>query len=521
MQSYRPRRKDSNSKIITMALIISRIIIGGGIWYVFFKDTGPVTPTDLIKDDTGTGINNTGWDSITHYYGEKILAAWDMKATEKFTTFTHYFITDKGEQFGLKSKDIDLYTFSGHVQLKGEISDFQKDLPIISVSEIINDDSKQQKETTEDDKDVHGNPDYFLFKNEGIGFDLSISEGYTVEKKGDDIVLVDLQSDAPTDVLTISPFVCTPGDNLEDCNVLKQRLENNKADSFVSSQGIKFYHLSETKTWIAFNEAINYGYYITPKDANKFVSFANLMSFIDTSKIKAAVEKELSNVCKNIDYTLETADDFSYDWQGGLGLIKVVAKGTAEDGTKMTCKIGVKLWNTLEIEKISFNTEAWTRKKLDKVEKKELEEINKEEEKKGKEQKSEDAITPPESKNNDTYTDEDFGTGSWWFTYNSVRGYKVHFSSKNISYAGEILETPTDLGITGLKCPYKINVVTWKNADNIDTNPAVEIYECKGSVEETELANKKLQQVWKIDDVLFLTKRYNNPWGDMKIVVRE
>ena len=151
--------------------------------------------------------------------------------------------------------------------------------------------------------------------------------------------MIDLQSDTPTEVLTISPFACTPGNNLEDCTALKQKFEENKADSFISSQGIKFYHLSETKTWVAFNGALNYGYYITPKDANKFTSFANLMSFIETSKIKQAVQKKLANLCKNIDYTLEQADDLSYDWDEASGLVKVVAKGTAEDGTKMICKL--------------------------------------------------------------------------------------------------------------------------------------------------------------------------------------
>jgi hypothetical protein len=104
--------------------------------------------------------------------GEKILASGVLTATESYTTYTHDFVTDTGDVFGLKSKDTDLYTFEGKVQLKGSITDFKNDLPIISVAEIITDGSDKDP----DDIEVEDNPSYYLFKNWGLGFDLTISE---------------------------------------------------------------------------------------------------------------------------------------------------------------------------------------------------------------------------------------------------------------------------------------------------------------------------------------------------------
>ncbi|MBP7848416.1 hypothetical protein KA013_04365 [Patescibacteria group bacterium] len=37
----------------------------------------------------------------------------------------------------MKSKEIDLYQYSGSIDLKGEITDFKQDLPIITVTEIV------------------------------------------------------------------------------------------------------------------------------------------------------------------------------------------------------------------------------------------------------------------------------------------------------------------------------------------------------------------------------------------------
>lgn len=469
----------------------------------------------MIENGTGTGDTE---DSAHYYIGEKILASGKIEATKTFTTFTHHFITNKGETFGLKSKNIDLYTFSWQVQLKGEITDFKNDLAIINVSEIIDGDKILDEDNEETNQTGGGNADYYAFKNDGIGFDLSISEGYTVEKQWDEIMLIDLQSEnQPKTVLTISPFACTPGDGLKDCSVLKKRLENANSESFVSGPWIKFYHLSETTTRVSFNDNIHYGYYLSPNNENNFATFANLMSMLDESTIKNAIEKKLTNICKNIDYTMTSIDDISYDRQENASVIAHL-KSIADDNSKMTCKVNVRLGNTLEVSKLSFAVDTSDKTNEEEWEK----ENNNDEDHEGLTEggpdsiEGKDPIAPPTI---DLGIDETILND--WFAYHSVRWYSVYFSNKNISYAGQILDTSTDLNIEWIKCPYKINVVTWKNAEQVDIDPSVEIYECRWEVSEDDLASQKLQKVGIVEDVIFLAKWYNDPWKNMDIIIKE
>ena len=74
MQSYGQRQKDSGSKIVSLALLISWIIIGIGIWYVFFRNPSPTSNPQQEITHQGTEVNTNTGTQNTHYYGEKILA---------------------------------------------------------------------------------------------------------------------------------------------------------------------------------------------------------------------------------------------------------------------------------------------------------------------------------------------------------------------------------------------------------------------------------------------------------------
>jgi hypothetical protein len=122
------------------------------------------------------------------------------------------------------------------------------------------------------------NEEFYLFEDVGLGFDLSISQGFDVVEVADTIVLRDSQGG--NDVLTISPFQCTSTESLRDCATLQDTFENFNNESFTSVNGIKFYNLTETNTWAAFNEN-SYGYYFNPSSSRDLVNFADLMLFVD------------------------------------------------------------------------------------------------------------------------------------------------------------------------------------------------------------------------------------------------
>ncbi|USN54990.1 MAG: hypothetical protein H6765_11230 [Candidatus Peribacteria bacterium] len=145
------------------------------------------------------------------------------------------------------------------------------------------------------------NAEFYLFEDVGLGFDLSISQGFEVTERGDTIVLTDTQDNK--DVLTVSPFQCSSTDSLKDCVSLQDKFEEYNNEKFTSSNGITFYNLTETNTRAAFNEN-SYGYYLNPSSSRDLINFADLMVFVDEKGIKEALEAQMGSLCKNIDHQL-------------------------------------------------------------------------------------------------------------------------------------------------------------------------------------------------------------------------
>jgi len=64
--------------------------------------------------------------------------------------------------------------------------------------------------------------------------------------------------------------------------------------------------------------------------------------------------------------------------------------------------------------------------------------------------------------------------------YNSKRGgYSLKFPSANISYA--VSSVKENFGQTGLSCSYVINVIKYADKENLETSPAIRIYECQST----------------------------------------
>lgn len=94
--------------------------------------------------------------------------------------------------------------------------------------------------------------------------------------------------------------------------------------------------------------------------------------------------------------------------------------------------------------------------------------------------------------------------------HKSARGYTVRLSDPNVSFNGIILESPVSLGMQNVMCVYRIQITSRQNADAIETNPDIEMYECKGSVTAATAQSQNLQIVGTSGDVTFLTKYVTN-----------
>ncbi len=507
-----------NSSSIIRVIVIWMLVILVWVRSIFFNDKWD------RGDDTDSLSGSILSGDSTYYVGEKILTSGVMTPVSSFTTYTHEFITVRGEKFWLKSKDIDLYQYSGSIDLKGEITDFKQDLPIITVTEIVG--TKQGTGLAL--WLIDSNPDYYFFKDVGLGFDLSISQWYTVEQQADEILLIDEEGSAqPETVLTISPFVCKQGDNLKDCQALQQTFIANGNETYISAQDITFYNLTETKTWVTFNKG--YGYYITPAEENGFSSFIDFMSYMSQERIQEAATKDISSTCRDINQAMNQVTSTEFDYQAD-GIVVVTMRGLDLAGNAVGCAVAVRLGNSLKVVPISFTpTEGLVVENDDTT---------------PPTSTGTTILTPPtpptstgtvpsDSEDDDTVDDMIDAPGvtppaqqtppasyEGRLMHPSVRGYTMYFSIQGISFAGKMIDE-TDLGIDGLSCVYQLNIIQWARADQVDLAPDMLVYECEGSPSASALASKNLQQVGSAWDLIFLTKHLTSNLISMQIWIEE
>lgn len=268
--------QDKSTKIVYRALIISRAIIAVGIRWVFFRSDHKIT------SDTDAQIWNEEWDdSSTYYIDELVILAGDIAKAVGSLEYTHDFVSDSGDNFGLKSAEVSLFDHSGPVNIKGEVVDILWKLPIISVDEIVSTEDEPTEEVVK------------KFRDSGLEIDLAGTNGFEVRKWGGDILIVDstgTQWDDNNVILSITPFACDSNDNLRDCNSLRKNLTNPNTESFSTSNGIKLSNLSETKSWLMFNADM--WYYVRAHDDESLIPFSDLFKFSNPEDPAPLVDKE-------------------------------------------------------------------------------------------------------------------------------------------------------------------------------------------------------------------------------------
>ena len=68
--------------------------------------------------------------------------------------------------------------------------------------------------------------------------------------------------------------------------------------------------------------------------------------------------------------------------------------------------------------------------------------------------------------------------------YKSARGgYVLKFPSSNISYS--VSSVKEDFGRNDIKCSYVIIVIKYSEKENLEISPAIRVYECDWSVEQS------------------------------------
>lgn len=416
MQKY---SQDKSTKIVYRALIISRAIIAVGVRWVFFRSD------NALNLDADTQIWSSNIDETSNYYvDELVILAGDISKAVGSLEYTHDFVSDNGDVFGLKSADVSLFDHDGPVNIKGEVTDILWKLPIISVDEIVSTLDEPSKEVIK------------KFTDSGLEIDLGGTNGFEIRKWGGDILIIDstgTQWDDNNVMVSITPFTCDPDDKLRDCLSLRKSLIESNAESFISSNGIKISNLSATNSRLMFNA--NTWYYVRPYDEKSLIPFSDLFSFSDpeTPPPLASDTQEQEEAIEDKDEEVEVPRSGDTEWEEIDQAIDNVDKiWTGDIGTGGTIE----------------DTEEEDTNKAEIIEEWEF---------------------------------------AWRLSFPSTRWYTVYFSDKGVGYAGWYVGDTEVLSIWSTNCSYGVKVTKRANIDNVSTNPDSIIYECDGKPDLTAL----------------------------------
>lgn len=503
--------KKPNTRPLMIWLVVSWIIILVWIWIVFFRNN----PRNVAVDTPIEQEETQKW-----YIGENILSEWTLTPVDGFGMYTHTFVSINGETFGAKSSILDLSEFNWNVELKWTINEFKKEIPVISVTEIVPG-TWSAWWTAANTTTLEWNPSLFYDLNNWLAIDLSISEGYDVEKTNNGLTVVD-RNNNNEEVLFVEAFTCKQWDPLQDCAVLKDRFVTFNNDSFTNAQWVTFYNLTETNTWFAFNGDKQW-YSIRANDANKITTFASLIDFVSEDELDQFVIQN-KQLCKSLSSELAVVSKVVYTDKGNW-LFDAAITGKTENDVIVACDALVKVWSPLKIEIVSYNdgsveiveeevvVEDETENDTDIDTETDNEELIEDTPEEIVEEKEREEIAPGSTQ---TQKPASF---NWWLQYSSIRWFVMWFSKQWVSYWGEVLPAAETFWQDGVSCWYKVNVIEWKRAEFVSTEPDLVVYECTWiSANALPSWSQLVGTAWWKQ---FIAKRYTTNLWSMEIFVED
>jgi hypothetical protein len=160
------------------------------------------------------------------------------------------------------------------------------------------------------------------------------------------ISILDTQTSDNSEVLKIMSFICNAKDPLKDCNQLLESFSKDEQKSYKNMQGLNFYNLPETNTWVMIKPDKTIGRYIYPKSEEIFNVFINILSFHDEQAIKDIAKAQIDQ-CKSNSGSLDTPQqaivNYPEKWKA-----QVRFEGESNDGKIGACSFDIRLDNNLE-----------------------------------------------------------------------------------------------------------------------------------------------------------------------------
>lgn len=481
------RKKKKNYKVIVIMLIIAAIITT--IWWTIiikiFKETNIVT--------------NNNSNSSQFYIGKEVNIEWEISKSDNINLYTNILLLSwTNEKVWLLSKDIDLSVYSWNVQINWIVEDIKWLVAIIDVKDIIaiTDENISEDQLTWDTESLSWNTSNiqskFDFPKYWFSIDFSDNTWYKVDIDEEYIYITEA-SFTWTDlvwnaIMTISPTKCIIWDTIKDCNKLDSTFKSLWYQSFISSNGMKFYNIWESNSWF-FNNWWLWWYYINTKSEKELVKLSKYVYPYTSNNIKAKITSNIWNICYKKDIKIKEVSEIKLSINNNEELIWDIVWFDINKNT-INCKVQIKLWNPITTKLITISSKndwiilSWNTTTIT----------------------WESKTTIVTWTTSTTTSITTWSTINTWIysTFKSSQWFTMYIP-RTLSYRSAWMTWSTDLWISWLSCGYKINMISNKQKDQLMTNPSAEAYLCTSS-ENDDTLKSVAESNW------YIYRKWENSW---------
>lgn len=269
--------------------------------------------------------------------------------------------------------------------------------------------------------------------------------------------------------IVLNYFRCNSSDPNKNCKWLTENFANNNAQSFVTSEWDVFYKLSEVQSWFVAN-GNRWWVFINDVSDDEVFKLKDLIKFANERNMNEWIKSRAMKICQWSWEKLQNIKNSEIALKQEWLVVTVSGDGKEK---QMTCQILVdfSLPYKWELQSLTLWDDVVASEEEEQEETKNEEE--KEDEKTDEWQISATVF--------DTNVPQ-FPIKEEWLAYKSARwGYVLKFPSSNISYS--VSSVKENFGRNDVNCSYVINVIKYSEKENLEISPAIRIYECDWSVE--------------------------------------
>lgn len=445
---------------IIIPLIVAILVI---IWWIYYIKVSFSNMINWNNNSSMSWSNLTGEnDSMKYFIWDVFSNSWVIMPSEWTSNYSQILIVDWSYTFWLKSNDFLLSEYTWAVLINWQVADIFDSIPVVLVTDIVKIEDDANNLLDEDDEEStlnnHNFPDYWL----SINFEMLT--WYKVSQQWNDINILKISdnlNESDSLVVTITPYECKVWSSTQDCSKIIKDHSKLWMNTFTTTNGVKFYKFSETDRHVFFNSNV-YWFNVIPKTSSDLDSIAWYLHLDDYSQLKESIITNISKICSNEKWTINSVIEFDISMSNWVLYWNVSWKDI--DWNSIKCKI--KIWNkdSKKFTLLDLQSDKVVEDKIEEEIKEESEDIEVEE--------------TEELNSNWIDTTSESLVDSWaYLSFVSNLWFTVHLP-KYVAYEWAYVQPSEDFWYDNVNCPYKVNVINYKNKDLLSSSPSVQVFYC-------------------------------------------